>query len=329
MRTYVLVDFANMFFRSKYHAGKGATLDEKIGLSIHILLNSVRNVWQRVDADHCVFAIEGGSWRKEIYPEYKKNRLLLKLKKTEKELAEDEKFFEASNDLIAYLKEYTMTSVIKVDKAEGDDVIATFVKSHPNDKHIIVSTDSDFFQLLSDKVHIFDGMKGHYITLDNITDIFTGKEVKDKDGKPKKIGDPEYLLFEKCIRGDSSDNVFSAYPRIRKKSTKNLIGIDKVYADRQSKGLDWNNVMQHTWEDHKGVTHTVLDDYNRNRTLIDLNYIPPDIVDKINETIEQQKKHTVVMSDVGFQFMKLCANFQLQNIAKDAASYVHFLTAKY
>ena len=29
MRTYVLVDFANMFFRSKHHAGKGATLDEK------------------------------------------------------------------------------------------------------------------------------------------------------------------------------------------------------------------------------------------------------------------------------------------------------------
>ena len=30
-----------------------------------------------------------------------------------------------------------------------------------------------------------------------------------------------YLLFEKCIRGDTSDNVFSAYPGVRKKGTKN------------------------------------------------------------------------------------------------------------
>lgn len=329
MRTYILVDFANMFFRAKHHAGKGATLDEKIGLSIHILLNSVRTVWQNVDGDHCVFAIEGGSWRKAIYPEYKKNRLVQKMKKTQKELDEDEQFFDASNDLIAYLKEYTFASVIKVDKAEGDDVIATFVKEHPNDKHIIVSTDTDFYQLLSDNVHIYDGMKGHYITLDGITDIFTKKPALDKDKKPKQIGDPEYILFEKCIRGDSSDNIFSAYPRIRKKSTKNKVGIDKAFEDRHTKGYDWNTVMQHTWEDHKQQEHLVLDDFIRNKTLIDLNMIPTDIVEKIKDEIENQKNHDVNMSDVGFQFIKLCGKYRLDNISKDASSYVQFLTSKY
>ena len=329
MKTYVLVDFANMFFRAKHHASKGATLDEKIGLAIHILLNSVRNVWQRVEGTHCVFAMEGGSWRKAIYPEYKKNRLVLKMKKTPKELAEDELFFEAANELANHLKEFSRSSVIKVEGAEGDDVIATFVKAHPNDKHIIVSTDSDFFQLLSDKVHIYDGMKGHYITLDSIVDIFTKKDVKESDGTLKKIGDPEYLLFEKCIRGDSSDNVFSAYPRLRKKSTKNIIGIDKVFADRHTKGFDWNNVMQHTWTDHNDVEHLVLDDYHRNRTLIDLNNIPENVVNDILVEIASQSTHTVDMSDIGFQFMKLCAKFELTNIAKDATSYVEFLTGKY
>lgn len=329
MKTFVIVDYANMFFRAKHNAGKGATLNEKIGLSIHILLNSVRSVWQRVDGTHCVFAMEGGSWRKAIYPEYKKNRLILKLKKTPKEIEEDELFFEAANELADYLRENTLSSVIKAEGAEGDDVIATFVKSHPNDKHIIVSTDTDFYQLLSDTVHIYDGMKGHYFTHNTITDIFTGKPVKDKDGTIKVLGDPEYILFEKCIRGDSSDNVFSAYPRIRRKSTKNIIGIDKVYIDRHTKGFDWNNVMQHTWTDHDGNEHLVLDDYHRNRTLIDLNNIPEDIVLNILQEIVKQQGHVVPMHTIGFQFMKLCAKFDLAALSKDASSYVGFLTARY
>ena len=35
-----------------------------------------------------------------------------------------------------------------------------------------------------------------------------GKPVIDKKTKePKTIEDPEWLLFEKCIRGDTSDNI--------------------------------------------------------------------------------------------------------------------------
>ena len=42
-----------------------------------------------------------------------------------------------------------------------------------------------------------------------------GRPVKDKKTKEQKMpGDPEWLLFEKCIRGDTSDNIFSAYPGV-------------------------------------------------------------------------------------------------------------------
>ena len=44
---------------------------------------------------------------------------------------------------------------------------------------------------------------------------------------PKKAIDPEFVLFEKCVRGDSPDNIFSAYPGARLKGTKNKTGIQK------------------------------------------------------------------------------------------------------
>ena len=71
-------------------------------------------------------------------------------------------------------------------------------------------SDSDFYQLITDKVTQFNGITDNLITLEGIYDA-KGKQVIDKKTKePKLLGDPEYLLFEKCMRGDSSDNVFSA-----------------------------------------------------------------------------------------------------------------------
>ena len=51
-----------------------------------------------------------------------------------------------------------------------------------------------------------------------------GKPVIDKKLKaPKPAPDTEWLVFEKSMRGDPSDNIFSAYPGVRTKGTKNKI----------------------------------------------------------------------------------------------------------
>ena len=43
-----------------------------------------------------------------------------------------------------------------------------------------------------------------------------GRPVIDKKTKePKPAPVPDFMLFEKCMRGDTSDNVFSAYPGVR------------------------------------------------------------------------------------------------------------------
>ncbi len=50
---YIIVDTANTFFRAR-HVIKGA-LNEKIGMALHITLNSIRRVWQEFKGDHVVF----------------------------------------------------------------------------------------------------------------------------------------------------------------------------------------------------------------------------------------------------------------------------------
>ena len=81
--------------------------------------------------------------------------------------------------------------------------------NHPTDKHVIVSGDSDFYQLLAENVTQYNGITDNLIKLDGIVDG-NGRPVKDKKTKEQKMpGDPKWLLFEKCVRGDTADNIFT------------------------------------------------------------------------------------------------------------------------
>ena len=90
MSTYVLVDTANTFFRAR-HVVRG-DLDTKVGMALHITLNSIKKAWQDFDADHVVFCLEGRSWRKDYYEPYKRNRQVARDALTVKEAEEDSRF---------------------------------------------------------------------------------------------------------------------------------------------------------------------------------------------------------------------------------------------
>ena len=68
MATYVLVDTANTFFRAR-HVVRG-DIDTKVGMALHITLNSIKKAWTDFKADHVVFCLEGRSWRKDYYLPY-------------------------------------------------------------------------------------------------------------------------------------------------------------------------------------------------------------------------------------------------------------------
>ena len=135
-------------------------------------------------------------------------------------------------------------------------------------------------------------------------------------------------MFEKCIRGDTSDNVFSAYPGARLKGTKNKIGMQEAFSDKDSKGFNWNNFMLQRWMDHEGVEHRVLDDYHRNRTLIDLTAQPDDIKASLDESIAVQT-NAVPVSQVGIHFLRFCGKHDMQRLSEKAETHAEYLNAHY
>lgn len=317
---YILVDTANVFFRAR-HVVRGDA-DIKIGMALHVTLASIKKAWQDFKGDHVVFCLEGRSWRKDFYPPYKRNRAEARSAMTEREAEEDKLFWETFDKFKEFISEKTNCTVLHNPQLEADDLIAGWIENHPDDNHIIISTDSDFVQLIAPNVKQYNGVMNTIITHEgHYTD--KGKPVIDnKTKQPKEVVNPDWLLFEKCMRGDPTDNVFSAYPKIRKNK------LLEAFEDRSNKGFAWNNLMLQRWVDHEGVEHRVLDDYERNRRLIDLKHQPDNIKAIIRESIQAGSVPKNV-DQVGLRLMKFCGLFDLVKISEQAQAYAEPLNAKY
>jgi 5'-3' exonuclease len=325
---YLIVDTANTFFRARHSAHRQSDTWDKLGFAIHVTLSSVNKAFRDQRADHVVWCLEGRSWRKDFYEPYKKNRSVARAALTEAEAEEDRLFWEAFDELQNFIRDRTNCTVLQHSRLEADDLVAGWIQSHTTDQHIIVSSDTDFHQLLAENVKQYNGVADELHTIQGIFDK-KGSPVKDKKTKePKKIPDPSWILFEKCMRGDPTDNIFSAYPGVRTVGSKNKVGLTEAYEDKTSKGFAWNNLMLQRWTDHNGQEHRVLDDYERNRILVDLSAQPEEIKALISETIAagSQPKN---LSQVGLYFMKFCGKYDLVKIGDQAQEYAQWLSSQY
>jgi len=326
-KTYILVDTANTFFRAR-HVIRG-DLHDKIGMSIHTVLSSVRKAWRDFKGDHVVFCLEGRSWRKDFYAPYKAQRAEGRAAMNPQEQEEEKVFWETFDQFKDFITNKTNATVLQNPQLEADDLIAGFIQAHPDDNHVIISTDGDFAQLIAPNVRQYNGVMEITTTHEGYFDA-KGKRVIDKKTKAEKPApDPAWLLFEKCMRGDTSDNVFSAYPGVREKGTKNKVGLREAFSDKESKGYSWNNLMLQRWVDHNGVEHRVLDDYKRNVTLCDLSAQPDNIKTVITETITAATTADKNISQVGIRLLKFCAEYDLQKVSEQVTSFAEPLNARY
>jgi len=325
---YALIDTANTFFRARHVASRNSDTWEKIGMALHLTLASVNQVVRTHKIDHVVFMLEGRSWRKDYYKPYKANRKLDESAMTEAEIEENKMFWETYEMFTTFLREKTNVSVLREPNAEADDLIARFITLHPNDTHYIISSDTDYIQLISENVFQYNGVSNEFITLEGYFKD-NGKPVIDKKTKEHKLlEDPEYLLFKKCMRGDSTDNVFSAYPGVREKGSKNKVGLLEAFADRNKQGFHWNNMMLQRWLDHNGEEQRVRDCYERNRTLIDLNAQPQEVKDKVDFAIRNGVR-IATTPQIGIHFMKFCGKYELNKISDQAETYSKWLNSPY
>ena len=323
---YVLVDTANTFFRAR-HVVRGE-LDMKVGMAFHITFNSLKKAWNDFDADHIVFCLEGRSWRKDIYEPYKRNRQAARDALTEAQQDEEKVFWETFDSFREFITTKTNCTVLQHSELEADDLIAGWIQHHPNDKHAIISTDGDFAQLISPTVCQYNGVSNVTITHEGYFDDKGKRVIDKKTGKEKEAPNPDWELFQKCVRGDTSDNVFSAYPGVRVKGTRNKVGLQEAFDDMKTKGYSWNNLMLQRWVDHDGKEHRVLDDYNRNVELCDLSAQPENIKEKIKNTVVENAQPKNI-PQVGLRLMKFAALYDMQRITDNAQAYAEPLQARY
>jgi 5'-3' exonuclease len=324
---YALIDTANTFFRARHIASRNSDAWEKVGMALHLTLASTNQIVKRFGIDHVVFCTEGRSWRKDHYAPYKKNRVVDTMSQTEAEIEENKLFWETYESFTTFLREKTNCSVLRDPKAEADDLIARFIHLHPEDEHYIISTDTDYLQLITPKVKQYNGVTGELITLEGYFDD-KDRPVKDKEKNPKLLEDPQYILFRKVMRGDATDNVFSAFPGVREKGSSKKAGLIEAYADRTKQGFDWNNMMLQRWTDHEGVEHRVRDDYERNRTLIDLTAQPEEVKLSVDTNIREGVRTTTV-PQVGSHLLKFCGKYDLKKISDNSTQYSNWLNSPY
>jgi DNA polymerase-1 len=186
MTSRVFIIDAHAFLHRSYHAlpkfstSKGEEVGALFGFT-RLLLKLLRE--KRPEYLAVCFDSKGGSFRDDLFGEYKANR-----KETEPGLLGQ---LNTARDLVAalglkgvYLKGY-----------EADDLIATLARraAAAGLEAVIVSGDKDAAQLVGDKVKMWDGTS---------TDFSGPEAVEKKYGLPPALL-PEYF----ALTGDSSDNV--------------------------------------------------------------------------------------------------------------------------
>lgn len=346
MKTYILIDIYNIFHRAMHT--NSASKEDMEGMLLHTIISMMKKSCDKFNPNHLIICADGnGTWRKSLYPAYKANRLE-KLQDKKPSEIERENILKAvfEKDFLPFLKEKTNMSFLACKNAEADDLIARFCALHPNDNKIILSTDNDFVQLLNDTTIIYNSMEDRLITKDGIISSMNNKPIKFqlKNGKISvsmkdplvKKGEPlipmenwvQYALFTKCIRGDSSDNIFSAYPKITEKSTSKKVGMLDAFLEKDKQGFNWNTFMNQHWTNPFGETIKVADSYEFNRKLVDLDYIPTDLQNEFDKAI-LESLNTNDVGQVGIKLLKYLNKWNLKRLEENASSFSKYFSATY
>jgi len=194
--TLMLLDSASLWYRAYF--GMPDTLVSPTGQPVNAIrgyLDMTSRLLVKYQPNRIVACLEGDwrpSWRVELFPDYKLNRL-------------DEEGSEEAPDtlgpqipILLDVLDALGIPLLGVDDYEADDLMATFSVKQPGPVRIVTG-DRDLFQLADDKrdvkiVYLAKGISNH--------DLVDLKWIQDKYQIP---GD-RYALFA-MIRGDSSDGL--------------------------------------------------------------------------------------------------------------------------
>lgn len=301
MMKYLCFDISNMLYRT-FFANKQEDDSTIAGLATHMAFITLNKYFRLHKPDKVVMAFDRKSWRKAYTASdlcisgrpYKGNR---RKDMSPSQQAKYERFIGHLHEFENLVVKNTTIVTLACEMLEADDLIAGFVQNNPNDQITIISSDSDLLQLL---------------VRDNVTII---SPATDKPVTLKEYNnDPKYYLFHKCLRGDTTDNIQSAYPRLR------ATEIEKGYKDPFARV----QIMQHMWKDVDGKERKVQSLFEENELLIDLTKQPENIRRKIDETIENELSKEKKFSH--FHIMKYLGKYELNEIAAQLDNFIPLLS---
>lgn len=211
--------------------------------------------------------------RKDVFPEYKGNRTTEKTEEEKQWMAE---FIEQANILYENLPLFGVKCLRKTGW-EGDDLIYGLVDSlkskYPDDRVVIVSTDEDFHQLISERVDLYSPIKQVLYTLENYQEMM---------GIPQEL-----FLTYKILKGDSSDGI-SGIAGIGEKTAKSLVN---QYGNLEHLlSQDCREELMKSKRTQKIFTPEGLQTLNRNNQLINLvDYVDlTEVTEDIQEVLEEE-----------------------------------------
>ena len=195
MERILIVDGHNLLFQMFY--GMPARITNEKGISIGGTLGFVGallKIIRMTSPTHVVvlFDSETKNGRAELNPEYKANRTDFS------DISEGETPFSQLPYIYAAL-DFLGVAYAEAVNCETDDIIASYVYTYGEKCKIIISSfDSDFFQLISERVSVLRYRERNTL-------IFTDQTVREKFG----IEPCRYADF-KAMTGDTADNIRGA-----------------------------------------------------------------------------------------------------------------------
>ncbi len=184
MKQLVLIDAANAIYRAFFALPPLRTATGEPTGAVLGFANMLRRVLREQQPDFVAVVMDppGEVFRQRLYRAYKANR---------EAQPED---LSAQFPVLRELVEAWRIPILEAPDFEADDVIATLVSRAPEDmKVVVVSTDKDLMQLVSERVVLLDTMKEQHIG---------PAEVEQRFGVP-----PAQLLDLRALVGDPSDNI--------------------------------------------------------------------------------------------------------------------------
>ena len=249
----ILIDFSGITISTVFACAKHEICED---LLRHQILNNIRalNLKYRDKFGETIICCDGGSWRKDYFPQYKAARK----KAREKSDLDWTEIFRIIGKVRDEITEFMPYRVLSLQNVEADDIIATLVETTQefgaNEDVMIISSDHDFIQLQK--------YSNVYQYSPNTKKLLTEK-------------DPQKFLMEHVMRGCSSDGV------------PNVKSDDRVFVDNirqtsiSSKKIDeWFSA----YKENKMESVLTEDEYKhfkRNKQMIDLSQIPDAITKPI------------------------------------------------